>query len=87
MCCAPRANKPQFADGLFFNLISGSHVRMNEVFMFMEVVNVTIFTVLVFAVAFNVPYVSVSLAVFTAMRALHMKLQRDLVNLIYVIKG
>lgn len=77
---------PMFADGFFYDMVNGSQIRINEVFMFTEIINVTIFTIAVVAVAFNVPYVSISLAAFTAMRVLHMKCQRDLVHLVYVIK-
>lgn len=77
---------PRFADGLFFDMVNSSQIRMNEVFMFIEIINVTVFTIAVLAVAFNVPYVSISLATFTAVRVMHMKFQRDLVHLVYVIK-
>lgn len=77
---------PDFYGGVFYKMVSGHHVSMNEVFMFTEVIHVVVFFTAVLVVAFNVPSVSVSLAAFTAIRILHMKIQRDLVSLIYTIK-
>lgn len=77
---------PDFYGGLCYKMVSSSHVRMHEVFMFMELIHVVLFFNAILVVALNVPSVSVSLATFTAMRILHMKIQRDLVSLIYLVK-